>query len=367
MARIDVLHATKRYEAVVAVDDLSLDVPDGSFVVLLGPSGCGKSTLLKLIAGLEDLTSGEIYVDGELVNYVPPVKRDVAMVFQNYALYPHMTVRQNIAFPLRMARVDKQAINERVLEVARILNIEDLLARHPEEISGGQRQRVALGRAIIRNPRAFLMDEPLSNLDAKLRLLMREELLSLHRRLAGTVLYVTHDQVEAMTMGDRITVLRSGRVEQSGAPQEIYDRPANTYVATFVGSPAMNLFEGRLVAASGSLWFESPDLRVELPARLRAAAALPVYRTEESVTLGVRCEDVAMSVDSRTGEVDATISLVETVGSDVFVRLAVKGAVCTVRTEPHSGLHEGQPVRLTFSAEGVHLFDENGRRMAAEP
>src|SRR5262245_4455345 len=251
MARVEILEVTKRYRNVLAVDNVTLDVRDQEFLVLLGPSGCGKSTLLKMVAGLEEISEGEIYIDDRLVNYVAPKDRDVAMVFQNYALYPHMTVFENLSFPLRMAGEKKEAIRQKVGEVARILALDALLERRPEQLSGGQRQRVALGRAIIRQPKVFLMDEPLSNLDALLRVQTREELLRLHKRVEGTIIYVTHDQVEAMTMGDRVVVMRDGVVHQVGEPQMVYDHPANTFVATFIGSPAMSMFRGQVQVEDG--------------------------------------------------------------------------------------------------------------------
>ena len=249
---IELVGVTKRYSTVTALSDISLEIEPAEFVVLLGPSGCGKSTILKIIAGLEDATTGEVYINGKLANYVRPKERDVSMVFQNYALYPHMTVETNVGFPLKMRGTKKAEVARRVGEIAELLELSDQLKKYPEQLSGGQRQRVALGRAIIRDPVAFLMDEPLSNLDALLRVQMRSELLKLHRRVGKTTVYVTHDQVEAMTMADRIVVLKAGVIQQVGSTHEVYSRPANTFVATFVGSPQMNLFAGRVEGSAAS-------------------------------------------------------------------------------------------------------------------
>jgi multiple sugar transport system ATP-binding protein len=363
VARVEIVQVTKRYRGVLAVDGVSLDVRDQEFLVLLGPSGCGKSTLLKMIAGLEEITDGEIYIDDRLVNYVPPQARDVAMVFQNYALYPHMTVFDNIAFPLKMQRLGKATVRDRVLTVARILGLEELLQRRPEQLSGGQRQRVALGRAIIRNPKVFLMDEPLSNLDALLRVQTREELLRLHRRIHGTVIYVTHDQVEAMTMGDRVVVMKDGVIHQVGEPQAVYDHPANAFVATFIGSPAMSMFRGEVQAEDGQTSFVAPAVRVPLSTRLRLALA--GHDGSGRVTLGVRSEHVLVSTHPDSDAIEARVVLVEPVGSDMFVSLAIGEVPCIARTEPRSDIEEGQTVWLTFVADRLHLFDSAGRNVLA--
>jgi multiple sugar transport system ATP-binding protein len=363
VARVEIVQVTKRYRGVLAVDGVSLDVRDREFLVLLGPSGCGKSTLLKMVAGLEEISEGEVYIDDRLVNYVPPQDRDVAMVFQNYALYPHMTVFDNIAFPLKMQRTGRETIRERVTSVARILGLEELLGRRPEQLSGGQRQRVALGRAIIRDPKVFLMDEPLSNLDALLRVQTREELLRLHRRIQGTVIYVTHDQVEAMTMGDRVVVMKDGVVHQVGEPQMVYDQPGNTFVATFIGSPAMSMFRGQVQAEDGQTSFVAPAMRVPLPSRL--SAALADHDVPAEVTLGVRSEHVLVSTRPQPDAVEARVVLVEPVGSDMFISLAIGAAPCVARTEPRSDVDEGQTVWLTFVPERLHLFDAARRNVLA--
>jgi multiple sugar transport system ATP-binding protein len=357
MATVELVRVSKVYGSANAVDDVSLAVGDKEFVVLLGPSGCGKSTLLKLIAGLEDPSAGEIYIDGALVNYVPPVERDVSMVFQNYALYPHMSVADNIGFPLRMQRVPRDQIRKRIVEVAALLGIEQLLDRRPKALSGGQRQRVALGRAIVREPKAFLMDEPLSNLDAKLRVQMREELMQLHERVRGTVIYVTHDQIEAMTMADRLVVLSQGRIQQVGPPQEVYDRPVNTYVATFVGSPAMNLVVGELSLVDGQLQFISPSIALPLPATMAASMA---DHGNRRVVLGVRSEDLLVAPTGEGGP-RATVRFVESIGSDVFVRLVSGTEWLIARVPAYGDIGEGDVVTISVRAEAIHLFDPEGK------
>src|SRR5208282_3671949 len=289
MARVAMRGLNKKYDEVPAVIDVNLEIRDQEFVVLVGPSGCGKTTTLRMVAGLESITGGRILIDEKIVNELPPMDRAIAMVFQNYALYPHMTVYDNMAFGLKMRKFDKPEIAKRVKEAADILGIQELLKRKPRQLSGGQRQRVALGRAIVRHPRVFLFDEPLSNLDAKLRVQMRVELKKLHERLGTTAIYVTHDQVEAMTLGDRVVVMRDGRVQQVGDPLELYNQPANRFVAGFIGSPAMNFASVRIVADNGSLWAESDAMRIRVPAPI--AQRLGRYAGVE-LTLGVRPEDL---------------------------------------------------------------------------
>jgi multiple sugar transport system ATP-binding protein len=350
---IELLGVTKRYGATTALVELSLSVGSQEFLVLLGPSGCGKSTLLKIIAGLEDATEGEIYIAGRLVNYVPPKARNVAMVFQNYALYPHMTVEQNLAFPLKMNRRPKEEIRRRVSDAARLLGLESLVARYPEQLSGGQRQRVALGRAIVRDPVAYLMDEPLSNLDALLRTQTRDELMKLHRRVGRTTVYVTHDQVEAMTMADRIVVLKEGVVQQIGAPQAVYRRPLNTFVAGFIGSPQMNLFPGRFEDGR----FAAPDLNIPLGNRVQDIPA-------GEGTLGIRAEDVSLVPPGTAGALPGRVSLIEPIGSDVFLNVALNAdTACVVRVGADTELTEGEPVHLSFTTEKLHLFDATGNRL----
>jgi ABC-type sugar transport system ATPase subunit len=348
---------------------VSLEVQDHEFVVLLGPSGCGKSTLLKMIAGLEDVSDGEIYIDGKLVNYIRPADRNVAMVFQNYALYPHMTVAENIGFPLKMSGVSKQETSQRVQRAARSLGLENFLQRRPEQLSGGQRQRVALGRAIVREPAAFLMDEPLSNLDAQLRVQTREELLRLHARLQTTTIYVTHDQIEAMTMGHRIVVMRGGQVQQVGPPQEVYDEPANTFVAAFLGSPRINLHTGSLDRSDGSGVFRAGDVVIPLQPRLVQLANL--NGAAESA-LGIRPEDVrvvldpASSIDPLAEDVllPATVSLVEPVGSDLFVSATTGDLAWTARAEARLPIQPGQRIGLALDLQRAHLFGADGRNLS---
>jgi len=356
-AAIECIEVSKRYGEVTALESFTLEIAQKELVVLLGPSGCGKSTLLKIIAGLEDASEGDIYIDGALVNYVTPKNRDVAMVFQNYALYPHLRVRDNIGFPLKMRRVKREDIRTRVAEVARLVELEDHLGKYPEHLSGGQRQRVALARAMIRNPVAFLMDEPLSNLDAQLRTQTRDELLRLHRRVERTTVYVTHDQVEAMTMADRIVVMRHGRIQQVGPPQEVYRRPANAFVATFVGSPQMNLFAGRLVGAEVERRFAGSALEVGLGhVRLDAPEG-----TE--LTLGVRPEDLQVVGDGED-VVAGVVEFVESVGADAYAHVVLAdGSTCIVRTPGSMVLSDGERVRLGTHPDRVHFFDTDGVRI----
>src|SRR5882724_9452911 len=289
MAQVVLKDLNKRFDEIHAVKDLNIQIRDKEFIVLVGPSGCGKSTTLRMVAGLEDITSGEIYIGDQLVNNLPPKKRDIAIVFQNYALYPHMTVYDNMAFGLKMRKFPKADIEKRVGEAAILLGIPDLLKRKPRQLSGGQRQRVAVGRAIVRHPQVFLFDEPLSNLDAKLRAQMRGELKRLHERLETTAIYVTHDQVEAMTLGDRVVVMKDGTVQQVGEPLEVYSRPANKFVAGFIGSPSMNFIPVTLTDGSGALFAEASGIKIKVPPQM--AQSLMPYKGQ-SVTLGIRPEDL---------------------------------------------------------------------------
>ena len=359
--RVTIEHVTKRFGKVTAVSDISLEVHDGEFLVLLGPSGCGKSTLLRLIAGLEDPSDGVITIGDRAVNDVDPKDRDVAMVFQTYALYPHMTVAGNIEFPLRSRHVDAAQRRQLVREVAETLGLDELLERKPAELSGGQRQRVALARAIVRRPLVFLMDEPLSNLDAKLRVQTRAELIDLHRRLGTTVIYVTHDQVEAMTMGDRIAVITDGVLQQAGPPQDVYDRPANVFVAKFIGSPPMNTLSGSVEADRDGVRIVVPGGFVRLPPALAAAVG---ERHRAAVTVGVRPEHLTFAED---GSVEGTVTLVESLGHERLVVCRVAdGTLVIVRVDSDAVVPEiGEGVRLTTSVEHVHLFDaETSERIA---
>ncbi len=355
---IELVEVSKRFGENVVLHDISLAVPSGEFLVLLGPSGCGKSTILKIISGLEDATQGEVYIHGKLVNYVAPKERDVAMVFQNYALYPHMTVARNIGFPLEMRHVHKNELHEQVVGVARLLEIDGFLDKFPDQLSGGQRQRVALGRALIRDPIAFLLDEPLSNLDALLRVQMRDELLKFHRRIARTILYVTHDQVEAMTMADRIVIIKLGVIQQIGKPKEVYMRPANTFVATFVGSPQMNLISGTVSESGDGLAFVGP-IKLSLGKRF----ALPAK--DPNVSLGIRPEDIAFVGEADSNGIVGKVGLVEGVGSDTFLDVEVADGVSfKVRVPATERIHEGDRAHLRIEASDVHLFDSDGLRIA---
>jgi len=356
-------------EEIRALHRLSLHVADRELVVLVGPSGCGKTTTLRLIAGLESATGGSISIGGRCVDALPPKDRDVAMVFQNYALFPHLTVLDNMAFGLRLRRVPRAAREARVREVAELLGLEGLLRRKPDALSGGQRQRVALGRAMVRNPSVFLLDEPLSNLDAKMRVQMRLELARLHRRLAATMIYVTHDQVEAMTLGDRIVVLHEGGVQQIAPPMELYERPANLFVARFIGSPAMNTMEGTLQRVGGAWRMQPEDAsQPSLPLALTAAqstalegAAVPPDRR---LVIGVRSEHLHLREAGAQGDWTATVDLVETPGADLHVHVMLAGQPWVVRASLAERWQAGQSVGVSVEWPGVRLFDATtGRAM----
>ncbi|MHB8587237.1 MAG: ABC transporter ATP-binding protein [Candidatus Dormibacteraceae bacterium] len=354
---IELVGVAKRYGASVALTDVNLEIEPGEFLVLLGPSGCGKSTILKIIAGLEDASEGDVYINGRLANYIRPKQRDVAMVFQNYALYPHMTVETNLGFPLKMRGQPKEAVNTKISDIAHLLELEQQLKKYPEQLSGGQRQRVALGRAIIREPTAFLMDEPLSNLDALLRVQMRSELLNLHRRLGRTTLYVTHDQVEAMTMATRIVVLRLGVIQQVGTTGEVYGQPANTFVATFVGSPQMNLFSGRVERHADDAHFVAPG-----PVTVRFDGAVPGEL--EAATLGIRPEDVALVAPSDPAAIPAGVEIVEAVGAEKYLAVVLaEGGRAMIRVSAKSQVREGERIYMRFPPEALHLFDSDGIRV----
>jgi multiple sugar transport system ATP-binding protein len=370
MATIAFEHVTKRFpDGTVAVDDLNLSVGEGEFLILVGPSGCGKTTALRMIAGLEEVSEGEVRIGANVVNDMPPARRDVAMVFQNYALYPHMTIAQNISFPLKQQHLPKTEIEQRVGDAARLLGIEDLLARKPKELSGGQRQRVAMGRALVRRPQAFLMDEPLSNLDAKLRVQMRTELIDLHRRLGVTTVYVTHDQTEAMTLGDRVVVLDKGVVQQVDPPEQLYRHPANTFVASFIGTPAMNFLEGRLDEGVVQLgpW------AVELPDALKRSVGV----RSGDVLVGLRPEDFALG--NNGAGLPAEIQITEQLGPEMLAHFRVDGLrvahpearrrivaddespalgdTLIGRFAPNAPLSAGERVEVVIERERMQLFD----------
>jgi multiple sugar transport system ATP-binding protein len=364
LADISIKHLVKRFGKVEAVSDVSLQIADSEFLVLLGPSGCGKSTILRVVAGLEDADAGEIVIGGRLVNFIDPVKRNVAMVFQNYALYPHMTVYKNIAFPLQIAKQRKEEVEAAVRRAAGILGLEGLLQRLPGQLSGGQRQRVALARAIVREPQAFLMDEPLSNLDAQLRIQTRLELIQLHQRLGITTIYVTHDQIEAMTMGHRIAVMSEGVLQQIGTPQEVYRRPANVFVATFLGAPPMNLISGRL-DGNGSAWrFLGQNIDVPLAAEAVSTPALE-HEVEQAgeVKFGLRPEHFRVGPPGQAGGISGRVEFLEPVGSDLFLTVEAGGTLIQVRTDPDAPLKPGDNVSLLFDAGRAHVFGAGGRNL----
>ena len=343
MAEVTIRNLVKAYGGLQVIHGLDLDIPDGEFVVLVGPSGCGKSTLLRMIAGLEEITSGDVHIGARRVNNLPPSERDIAMVFQNYALYPHKTVAANMGFALKMRGMDKAEIATRVDRAAEILGLTPYLDRYPRALSGGQRQRVAMGRAIVRDPQVFLFDEPLSNLDAKLRVQMRTEIRELHQRLKTTTVYVTHDQIEAMTMADRIVVLQGGRIEQVGAPLDLYDQPANTFVAGFIGSPAMNILPG-LVESGG---VRVAGALLPLPKGMKAAAG-------REVRYGIRPEHLAAGDQGLTG----TVAVVEPTGSETHVVLRLEGAEVVAMFRDRVTFRPGDRLSLMPDAAKVHLFDQ---------
>ena len=357
MASVTYDHVVKRYTAdVTVVKDFNVEIKDKEFMVLVGPSGCGKSTALRMLAGLEQISEGRILIGERVVNNVAAKDRDIAMVFQSYALYPHMSVYDNMAFPLQMQHMKKPEIDKRVRNASRILGLDNFLSRKPRALSGGQRQRVALGRAIVRSPKVFLLDEPLSNLDAKLRVQMRVELKRLHDRLETTAIYVTHDQVEAMTLGDRVVVMKDGWVQQVGEPLELYSKPANRFVAGFIGSPAMNFIEAG-IKNGGALWAETAGFRVKIPPdraeRLKSYAGQPV-------TVGIRPEDLRLATggDSPDYTVDAVVDVVEPLGSEILLDVKAGSNTMVARVEPTVRVKVHEPIRLALNAERLHFFDK---------
>ena len=377
MAEIEFDHVTKRFsDGTVAVDDVVLDVADGEFMILVGPSGCGKTTALRMVAGLEKVTEGEIRIAGRVVNDLDPPERDIAMVFQNYALYPHMTVHDNIGFPLQMHRMRKTEIEHRVVEAARLLGIEELLKRKPRELSGGQRQRVAMGRAIVRHPVGFLMDEPLSNLDARLRVQMRAELVKLHQRLGVTTLYVTHDQTEAMTLGQRVAVLDRGVIQQVDVPQRLYRHPTNTFVASFIGSPAMNFLDGRLEEGSVVVG----DHRLGLPDEVHRR----ILDGAREVLVGLRpeaFEEPQFATWETHGSLPAEIEVTEQLGSETLAYFRIPAlralelgerpvelaGALAARLDPRTAAVPGSRLELAVDARQLHLFDPESRQSLLSP
>jgi multiple sugar transport system ATP-binding protein len=356
MARVALKNLNKKFEETHAVRDVNLEIRDREFVVLVGPSGCGKTTTLRMIAGLEEITSGEIRIDERVVNDLAPMDRDIAMVFQNYALYPHMSVYDNMAFGLKMRKFARAEIERRVRQAADILGIQALLERRPRQLSGGQRQRVALGRAIVRNPRVFLFDEPLSNLDATLRVQMRVELKRLHERLDTTAIYVTHDQVEAMTLGDRVVVMKDGVVQQVGEPLQLYGSPANRFVASFIGSPAMNFADVTVVSIDGQLWAETAGLRIRVPPA--RTEALRRYAGAK-VTLGVRPEAlrVANGAEPAGYSFDSTVEVVEPLGNEILLDVRAGANLMVARVDPATRVKVRDSIRLAMDPARLHFFD----------
>ena len=357
MALVSIRNVNKVYDGNVhAVKDVSLEIRDKEFMVFVGPSGCGKTTTLRMVAGLESITSGDVVIGDTVVNQLPPMDRDIAMVFQNYALYPHMSVFHNMAFGLKMRKFEKPEIDKRVREAAAILGIETLLERKPRQLSGGQRQRVALGRAIVRHPQVFLFDEPLSNLDAKLRVQMRVELKKLHERLGTTAIYVTHDQVEAMTLGDRVVVMKDGIVQQVGEPLELYNTPANKFVAGFIGSPAMNFADVTLAESDGRLWAEAQGLRIGLP---EAVARRANGRNGSHATLGIRPEDIHLAGPSDADDLcfEAEVEVIEQLGSEIVLDTRVGRSSFVASVDPALRMKVHDRLRLAMNPARLHLFD----------
>ena len=357
MASVSIVAVKKNFGEVPILHGVDIEIRDGSFTVLVGPSGCGKSTLLRMIAGLEQISGGEIRIGDKRVNDIPPKARDIAMVFQNYALYPHMTVRENMAFALELAKQDKTTITTKVARAAEILALGALLDRYPRQLSGGQRQRVAMGRAIVRDPQVFLFDEPLSNLDAKLRVAMRSEIKELHLRLKTTSIYVTHDQIEAMTMGDQIVVMRDGRIEQTGSPLDLYDRPANQFVAGFIGSPAMNFLPGTLRRAGSTAHIQLNDgTQLEAPARTGGTDGQPII-------FGTRPEHLTLA---DAGGIAARVVVMEPTGMDTFVACRHEGVDLSAVFRERHDFAPGSTIHLLPDLQRAHLFDAGtGERLAA--
>ncbi len=365
MASVTLEHIKKIYDnKVVAVQDFNLEIKDKEFVVFVGPSGCGKSTTLRMIAGLEDISEGTLKIGDRVVNDVEPKDRDIAMVFQNYALYPHISVYENLAFSLRIRKIKQEEVHRRVVQAAHILGIESYLDRKPRALSGGQRQRVAIGRAIVREPQVFLMDEPLSNLDAKLRNQMRAEIILLRRRLDTTFVYVTHDQTEAMTLGDRIVIMKDGFIQQVGTPQEVFDMPQNLFVAGFIGSPQMNIFDAQLTAQGGNYTVELPGFRLELDGQ-RAALLKDRNIASQPVKLGVRPEHAQVRFEGQGPGLEGTIAVNEMMGSELHLHVLREGEqnvilrVPTVDLSPaqREALNAGNTIRFSFQSKVVQLFD----------
>ena len=355
MAEIQLKHMYKNFEGgVTAVKDFDLCIKDKEFVIFVGPSGCGKSTTLRMIAGLEKISDGELLIDGKRMNDVPSCDRDMAMVFQNYALYPHMSVYDNIAYSMKLKKVPKAEIKKKVEEVAEKLGLSEVLDRKPKELSGGQKQRVAMGRAIVRKPKVFLMDEPLSNLDAKLRNQMRGEISKLYQELDSTFIYVTHDQVEAMTLGTKIVVLKDGEIQQVATPQELYNYPANVFVAGFIGTPPMNLLKGACVPVNGVLHIQVGDALFPLPEQIAENIRRKNYINQD-IIVGIRAEDIKLAAD---GELEGTVEVYEMLGDYAYLYFNYAGQKVSVRVPADTAVQRGDTIRMTFDMEKIHLFDK---------
>jgi multiple sugar transport system ATP-binding protein len=370
MANVAFTNMTKAWGDVIGVNNLNLEIPDKEFLVLVGPSGCGKSTALRCLAGLEEITQGEIVIGDRVVNDIPPKDRDIAMVFQSYALYPHMTVYDNMAFGLKLRKTPKADIDQRVQEAAKILGITQLLDRKPKQMSGGQRQRVALGRAIVRDPAVFLLDEPLSNLDAKLRVQTRAEISKLHQRLGTTFIYVTHDQVEALTMADRIAVMKDGVLQQVDSPQKLYDHPGNIFVAGFIGSPSMNFFSGTITGTLDEMYVDSGAVRLRLPQG--EVEQVGQEGIGKEVVFGVRPEDIhhPQYVPGGVTEqlVEATVDVTELMGNEIFVYLvAGEDQNLIARVDPRADVRPGDKVQMALNSDKIHIFDRTTEKNIATP
>ncbi len=379
MASVTLKNIYKKYPGgVVAVSDFNLEIADKEFIILVGPSGCGKSTTLRMVAGLEEISSGELYIGDRLVNDVDPKDRDIAMVFQNYALYPHMTVYDNMAFGLKLRKTSKDEIKRRVEEAARILDIDHLLERKPKALSGGQRQRVALGRAIVREPKVFLLDEPLSNLDAKLRAQMRTELTRIHQRLGTTFMYVTHDQTEAMTMGTRIVVMKDGFIQQVDAPQVLYDKPCNMFVAGFIGSPQMNFLDAVILKEGEDFFVEFGSEDTKTRAGVKYKIKLPAYKNEnkieritgllepyvnKKVIMGIRPEHVhnepALLEEHKDGLIEANVEVTELMGAETYLYMNCEGQALNARVDPSSTAKPGDTIKVAIDTNRIHIFDKD--------
>ena len=361
MASITLNHIVKTFDdGVTVIPDLNLEIKDKEFVIFVGPSGCGKSTTLRMIAGLEDISSGELIIGGKTVNIIPLKDRDIAMVFQSYALYPHMTVYKNMAFALKLRKEPKDVIDKKVRQSAKILELEPYLNRKPKALSGGQRQRVALGRAMVRNPCAFLLDEPLSNLDAKLRTQMRSQIALLHKRLETTFIYVTHDQTEAMTMADRIVVMKDGVVQQFDTPSNLYNHPCNMFVAGFIGTPQMNFIDATIITCSGELCALVDDITVPLPLRMQENENVKKY-VGKPIVYGIRCEDMhinsSYALENKQNEITLKADLAEMMGSEVYIYSSINDKEIIAKVRSDTNISSGDSVKLYIDTEKVHLFD----------